>query len=260
MLLTIDAGNTDIVFAILDGETLIHSWRVPTNVYIESDELLNIVKLNMSYKGVDKIRFSGSIIASVVSSLNEKLYKIAKELTKHEPLLLGTNEVELGIDIQVDTPEEVGADRLVNAISGYNKYGGDLIILDFGTATTFDVVGENGAYLGGVICPGINLSLNALAQAADKLPKLTIEPPKNNIVTGKNTVDAMQSGIYWGYIGLIEGLVKKLRAEHGNDTKVIGTGGLVEMFSPKTDKIDYVERDLTVQGLRIIYERNIKIK
>ncbi len=258
MLLTIDAGNTNIVMAILDGQRVTFKWRMPTDPELSSKLFLKHLQIMIKEVGTKKTQLDDAIISSVVPPINETLIYATEKLVGKPPMMVGDANVDLGITIDTDDPSEVGEDRLVNAISGYHIYGGPLIILDCGTATTFDVVSKQGDYLGGVICPGINLSLDALSKATAKLPKLEVKVAYRNPITGKNTKDAMHSGIYWGYIGLIEGLVVRLRAEHGNEVRVIGTGGLVDLFAKNTEYINHVERDLTPKGLQLIYERNKK--
>lgn len=256
MLLTIDAGNTNIVFALIDNKEVIHQWRISTGDQRTADEytvwLSHLMALND--RRVEDIE--GVIIASVVPQVLWPLKQICKTYIKREPLVVGDPSVKLGIEVKLPHPEEVGADRLVNAVAANNLYGGPIIVVDFGTATTFDVVGQEGSYLGGVICPGINLSLSALHQAAAKLPRIAIAPPKSNIVTGRTTLEAMQSGIFWGYIGMIEGLAVRLKAEQKGPVKVIATGGLAPIFAGQTKAIDQVAGNLTLTGLRIIYELN----
>ena len=206
---------------------------------------------------IDCLKISGTIIASVVPALTGKILEAMKKFTNCQILVVGEADAKLNIDIQVKNKNEVGADRLINSIAGYKKFGGNLIIIDFGTATTFDVVGKNGEYLGGVISPGINLSLKALHDMTAKLPKITVKPQVN--VIGKNTIEAMNSGVYFGYISLIEGLVAKIEKEHGEKTTRIMTGGLSEIFKDAlANTINHHEPDLTLDGLRLVYEMNSK--
>jgi len=177
----------------------------------------------------------------------------AKYFCSH-PMVVGERDVNLGLDINLERPEVVGADRLVNAVAAHEKYQGALIVIDFGTATTFDIVAKDGAYEGGVIAPGVNLSLEALNSAAAKLPRIAIERPQ--AVIGKDTVPAMQSGIYWGYVGLIEGLVRRIQVEYAEPMKVVATGGLANLFRHSVKCIDVVDSDLTIRGLKQIYDRN----
>jgi len=257
MLLTIDAGNTNTVFALIDGDAIVEQWRLSTDDQRTADEYLVSISHLMALHDRKPADVSGAIIASVVPQVVWPLTQLCQKYFATKPLIIGSPDVKLGVDVRVKNPAEVGADRLVNAVAADAIYGGPAIVVDFGTATTFDIVGEDGAYLGGVICPGINLSLSALHQAAAKLPRIAVAPPVNNLVTGKSTLEAMQSGVFWGYVGMIEGLVARLKAEHSPAMKVLATGGLATIFSNRTDAIDEVVGDLTLQGLRIIYERNM---
>lgn len=257
MLLTIDAGNTNTVFALIEGESIVEQWRISTGDQRTVDEYVVWISNLMALNERRPDAVTGAIIASVVPQVVWPLTQLCKKYFGCEPLVVGADNVELGVDIQVTNPREVGADRLVNAVAGHAIYGGPLIVVDFGTATTFDVVGKDGAYLGGVICPGINLSLHALHQAAAKLPRIAVEAPgPDKPVTGKSTLEAMQSGVFWGYVGMIEGLVKRLKTEHSTSMKVLATGGLAQIFANRTDAIDEVAGELTLQGLRLIFERN----
>ncbi|WND02401.1 type III pantothenate kinase [Temperatibacter marinus] len=258
MLLTIDAGNTNTVFALIEGSRIVERWRISTRDQRTYEEYMVWLSQLMDFHGHKASDIEGAIVATVVPPVEFPLTRLCKKFFKVDPLVVGRLGCDLGVSIEIDNPREVGADRLVNAVAGDGLYGGPVIIVDFGTATTFDVVGEGGAYLGGVICPGINLSLHALHQAAAKLPHIAVEAPMTGRVTGKNTLDAMQSGVFWGYVGLIEGIVTRLKKEHSEDMKVIATGGLATIFGPHTDLIDTVSSDLTLQGLRMIFERNQK--
>jgi len=256
MLLTIDAGNTNTVFALLRGEKVIAEWRLSTLDQRTSDEYIVWLSHLLTLNNVDRSEITGAIIASVVPTVQWPLEQLCKKLFEVQPIVVGTKGVELGVKVKIPNPAEVGADRLVNAVAGNALYGGPLAIIDFGTATTFDIVGKSGAYLGGIICPGINLSLSALHMAAAKLPHIAIQAPTSKKVTGKTTLEAMHSGIFWGYMCMIEGLVVRLKAEHSQDMKVIATGGLAKIFANRTEAIDYVASDLTLQGLRLIFELN----
>ena len=254
MLLAIDAGNTNVVFALFDGEKLRGAWRAATDPKRTADEYAVWLTQLMSVTGVRPADVSGAIIASVVPAARHALTSLCRRHFRVEPLEVGAPEVDLGIDVEIDRPEEVGEDRLVNARAAYDRYGGPLIIVDFGTATTFDVIGDRGAYEGGIIAPGINLSVEALYQAAAQLPRSPVERPGS--VIGKATVPAMKSGVYWGYVGLIEGLIARVRAERGGNLRVIATGGLAPLFAEATDAIDRVDPDLTLHGLLAIYRAN----
>jgi len=201
--------------------------------------------------------FDGCIISSVVPQSIFNLRNLARRYLHVEPLVVGEN-AELGIQVRIDKPSEAGADRLVNAIGAYVAYGGDLIIIDSGTATTFDVIAADGGFEGGVIAPGINLSMEALHNAAAKLPRVAIQKPKR--VVGADTVGAMQSGVFWGYIGLIEGLVARIKAERGGKLTVIATGGVASLFHGATKTIDHFDHDLTIRGMLEIWRRNSKVQ
>lgn len=254
MLLAIDAGNTNIVFAIYDGDRVVAQFRASTKEGRTADEYYAWLAQLMDLQGLKASAIEGAIIASVVPQSLFNLQRLCRKYLKREPLVVGESNVDLGIEINTDRPRAVGADRLVNAVAGHHDYGGDLIIIDFGTATTFDVVGPDGSYDGGIIAPGVNLSVEALHLAAAQLPRIAVERPQG--IIGRDTVPAMQSGVFWGYIGLIEGLVTRIKAEVGRPLKVIGTGGLSNLFRQSTNAIDLVDGDITIRGLRYIWERN----
>jgi type III pantothenate kinase len=254
MLLAIDAGNTNIVFAIFDDERLLASWRASSDSRRTADEYAVWLTQLMGLKGITPENVDACIIASVVPEVVFSLVNLARRYFAVSPRLVGEKGITLGIEIRVDRPEEVGADRLVNAVAAKALYRPPLIIIDFGTATTFDVVDDEGNYAGGVIAPGINLSLQALYMAAAKLPRVAIRQPEQ--VIGKGTVSAMQSGIFWGYVGLIEGLAARIRAEYGEPMQLIATGGLAPLFAGATSVIDAVDPDLTLTGLRLIHLKN----
>ena len=246
MLLAIEQGNTNTLFAIHDGNTWVAQWRVSTETTRSADEYAAWLYQLMQMNGLDFKVIDDCIISSVVPQSLFNLRKLCQRYFDRQPYVIGEN-THLGIDIRIDKPREAGADRLVNAIGGHIKYDGALIIIDSGTATTFDVVAADGGYEGGAIAPGINLSVQALHQAAAKLPRIAIEKPTRKI--GKDTVSAMQTGIFWGYVGLIEYLVASIQGEYGQKMTVIATGGVVSLFEGATDKIDYFDHDLTLRGL-----------
>jgi type III pantothenate kinase len=254
MLLAIDAGNTNIVFAVHDGKEIRAQFRASTKDSRTADEYYVWLSQLMQLEGIDPKQIEAAIIACVVPQALFNLRRLCAKYFKRTPLVVGESDVDLGLEINTDRPRAVGADRLVNAVAAYRDYGGDLIVIDFGTATTFDIVGTKGAYEGGIIAPGVNLSLEALHQAAAQLPRIAIERPQ--AVIGKDTIPAMQSGVFWGYIALIEGLVARIVAEYGKPMKVIGTGGLAHLFRHNTNAIEAVDHDLTIRGLRYIFERN----
>ena len=254
MLLAIDAGNTNIVFAIYDGETMLGSWRAATEIRRTADEYAVWLTQLMGLKGIKTAEIDDCILASVVPDVVFDIVSFVERYFGVKPRQVGTAALDLGIRVKLDRPEEVGADRLVNAVAALKHLPPPLIIVDFGTATTFDVVDAEGAYAGGVIAPGINLSLQALYMAAAKLPRVAIR--KTDHVVGTSTITAMQSGIFWGYIGLIEGLIHRIRAEQGGAMAVVGTGGLAPLFAGATDIIDLVDPNLTLTGLHIIHSNN----
>lgn len=254
MLLAIDSGNTNIVFALFDGETIRGEWRSSTTTERTADEIgVWLIQL-MSMEGIDRKQVDACIIASVVPAVMFTLKQLCRRYFGQEALVVGEEGVNLGLNVLLDRPEEVGADRLVNAVAAHKFYQGPLIVIDFGTATTFDVVDGKGNYCGGAIAPGINLSLEALHAAAAKLPRVAIGRPR--MVIGKATVPAMRSGIYWGYVGLIEGLVSRIVKEFGQPMTVVATGGLAPLFAEATPVIDHLQGDLTLRGLLEIHRRN----
>jgi type III pantothenate kinase len=255
MLLAIDSGNTNIVFALFDGDQLKGEWRSSTNTERTADEFGVWLTQLMAMEGIDRKQVDACIIASVVPAVMFTLKNLCRRYFGREALVVGEDGVKLGLNVLLDRPEEVGADRLVNAVAAHQYYKGPLIVIDFGTATTFDVVDRDGNYCGGCIAPGINLSLEALHAAAAKLPRVAIGRPKR--VIGKATVPAMRSGIYWGYVGLIEGLVQRITAEFGEKMTVVATGGLAPLFAEATGVIDHLQSDLTLRGLLEIYRRNL---
>lgn len=254
MLLAIDSGNTNIVFALFDGEKVRGEWRSSTTVNRTADEFgVWLIQL-MAIEGIDRKEVSACIIASVVPAVMFNLKQLCRKYFGQEALVVGEEGVKLGLNVLLDRPEEVGADRLVNAVAAHKFYQGPLIVIDFGTATTFDVVDGEGNYCGGAIAPGINLSLEALHAAAAKLPRVAIGRPGK--VIGKATVPAIRSGIYWGYVGLIEGLVSRIEKEFGQKMTVVATGGLAPLFMEATPVIDHLQGDLTLRGLLEIHRRN----
>jgi len=257
MLIAIDSGNTNVVFSIHDGDRSRGVWRCSNNPRRTADEYLVWLKQLVELEGIALKDIDAAIIASVVPEALYHLVSLCHRYFHCEPLVIGESNLDLGCEVLIDRPEQVGADRLVNAVAAHDRYGKPLIVVDFGTATTFDVVDGDGNYRGGVIAPGINLSLEALYMAASKLPRVEIRPTEK--VIGKATVPAMQSGIFWGYVGLIESLVERIRAEWGDaGMPVVATGGLAPMFAEATAVIDHIDRDLTIHGLVLIHRRNAK--
>ena len=254
MLLTIDAGNTNVVFAVFDTDSrsLIGEWRVSTKGDRTADEYFVWLDTLLKRSDIDAGTITGAIISTVVPQTLFNLRTLCERYFGCTPMVVGENDLDLGLDVMA---RDAGADRLVNAVAAHQTYDGPLVLIDFGTATTFDVVGEDGTYRGGIISPGINLSLEALHMAAAKLPHIAVAKPTQSVV-GTDTVSAMQSGVYWGYIGLIEGLVKRIENELEAPVTVIATGGLAPLFANATEVIDHVDQELTIRGLVDIYFRN----
>ena len=253
MLLAIDVGNTNTVFSLHDGDMFVAAWRCQTVHQRTADEyhvwLSQLMRLNDLQTKIDRL-----IISSVVPRVVLNLRVLADRYYNTRPQVVGREGCALPVPVRVDEGTHVGADRLVNTVGAYDRYGGDLIVVDFGTATTFDVVDHDGAYIGGVIAPGVNLSVEALQAAAAALPFVDVTMPEK--VIGTNTIACMQSGVFWGYIGLIEGIAARIQAEHGRPMKVIGTGGLASLFDRGTDLFETVDGDLTMHGLVLIDSHN----
>lgn len=253
MLLAIDVGNTNMVLGIYQGNDLKVSWRISTNRQQTGDEYGIILKNLFSQAGITVEELSGIIISSVVPPLMSALTEMSRRYMHKEPLVI-SSEINMGINLLVDNPWEVGADRIVNAVAGYALYGGPLIIVDFGTATTIDAVSTDGDYLGGAIAPGIGISTEALFQKAAKLPRVELVKPQQ--VIGRNTIASMQSGIIYGFAGQVDGIVKRMFQEFTVAPQVIATGGLATLIARESETLQTVNPLLTLDGLRIIYERN----
>ncbi|MBN9510388.1 MAG: type III pantothenate kinase [Alphaproteobacteria bacterium] len=253
MLLVIDAGNTNIVVAVHDGSGWRGNWRIATEAQRTSDQYAVWLLSLLDLVGLKRADVNAAVIGTVVPAALYHLRRLVRDWFQVEPLV-ARSVLDWGFPIGVDNPEEVGADRLLNALAAHQRYHGPLVVIDFGTATTFDVVAKDGAYLGGVIAPGINLSIEALHQAAARLPRIGIGRPQ--MVIGRNTVAAMQSGVYWGYVAMIEGMVARIQAEFGTRLKVIATGGLAPLLAEGTTVIERIDPDLTLEGLRLLAERN----
>jgi type III pantothenate kinase len=259
MLLAIDAGNTNVVFALVEGGTIKARWRIATDPRRTADEYAVWLHQLLELEGLSKDSLDAVIIGTVVPRALHNLEVLATKYFHVEPLVAGQGKAAWPIDLDVDEPQNVGADRALNAIAAHSKYGGELIVIDFGTATTFDLVGSSGAYRGGIIAPGINLSLDALVNAAAKLPRIAIEAPKDGLsVIGRTTQDQMLIGIYWGYVAMLEGLTERMKRELASPVKVIATGGLADLFDKHTDVFDAIEPDLTIQGLSLLYDMALR--
>ncbi|MGV6850158.1 MAG: type III pantothenate kinase [Marinibacterium sp.] len=253
MLLAIDCGNTNTVVSIWDGEKFIATWRTSTEWQRTADQYYVWLSTLMEFQNI-KADITDMIVSSTVPRVVFNLRVLADRYFNTRPLVVGKPDCRLPVDVRVDEGTAVGPDRLVNTVAGFDRHGGDLIVVDFGTATTFDVVDRDGAYIGGVIAPGVNLSLEALHQAAAALPHVDITKPQG--VIGTNTVACMQSGVFWGYIGLVKEICARIKAEQGRDMKVISTGGLAPLFQQTERLFDAFEDDLTMHGLTVIHTFN----
>ncbi|WP_101340330.1 type III pantothenate kinase [Cereibacter azotoformans] len=257
MLLAIDCGNTNTVFSIWDGTQFLATWRIATDHKRTADEYHVWLSTLLSLTRIEA-RITEAVISSTVPRVVFNLRVLCNRYYDCRPLVVGKPECRLPVAPRVDQGTTVGPDRLVNTVAGYHLHGGNLIVVDFGTATTFDVVDSDGAYIGGVIAPGVNLSLEALHMAAAALPHVDVTKPPHAI--GTNTVACIQSGVYWGYIGLVEGIVRQIRLERHAPMKVIATGGLAPLFDQGFDLFDKVEDDLTMQGLVLIHQYNKELE
>ena len=251
MLLVIDVGNTNMVLGVYKDTELLDHWRISTDRQRTTDEYGVLIRELLNDLRADDI--NAIIISSVVPPVVPTLERMCQRYFGLSPLLIGPG-VKTGMDIRYDNPREVGADRIVNAVAAYEKYGGPVIIVDFGTATTFCAVDAKGVYLGGSICPGIGISTEALVQRTAKLPR--IELKRTDSVICRNTIESMQAGVFYGFVGQVEGIVSRMRRELDMSARVVATGGLAVVIAPATKTIDVVEPMLTLEGLRIIYERN----
>jgi len=255
MLLAIDAGNTNVVFALVEADEIKARWRIATDPRRTADQysvwLYQLLEMDgRSHEDVEAV-----IIGTVVPRALHNLEVLSVKYFHVEPIIAGQGAAPWPIELHVDEPQSVGADRALNAMAAHAKHPGDLIVVDFGTATTFDVVDSAGAYKGGIIAPGINLSLDALVSAAAKLPRIAIEAPEDASVIGRTTENQMLIGIYWGYVAMIEGLLDRLKKEIGRPVKVIATGGLATLFDRHSEAFDAIEPDLTIQGLGLLYQK-----
>lgn len=256
MLLAVNANNTNTVFSVWDGERLKGAWRAATDAKRTADEYVVWLDHLLALEGLNRGGITGSIIGSVVPDANFNLVTLCRRYCNSDPLVVGEPGVALGTKALVERPEEVGADRLLNTVAAHDRYETPLVVVDFGTATNFDVVDRDGNYCGGVIAPGVTLSITALHMAAAKLPSVRLR--RIDHVIGKDTVACMQSGVFWGYVGLVEGLVARIKKEFGSPMGVVATGGLAPLFDGAIPAIDSVDANLTLWGLRLVYERNRK--
>ncbi|MBR0551479.1 type III pantothenate kinase [Stakelama marina] len=255
MLLAIDAGNTNIVFALFEDGQIRTRWRITTDARRTADEYAVWLSQLLHLEGYQRSDVNAVIIGTVVPRALHNLEVLSTKYFGVDPVVAGQGDAGWGMALDVEEPQNLGADRALNMIAAHEQFGGDLVIIDFGTATTFDVIDYRGAYKGGVIAPGINLSIDALVSAAAKLPRIAIEAPANDSVIGRNTVEQMNIGVYWGYIAMMEGLTARMKAEIGRPVKVVATGGLAILFEKHTDIFDAVETDLTLQGLALLWSR-----
>ena len=256
MLLTIDCGNTNTIFSIWDGTKFVSTWRTSTDHQRTADQYFVWLSTLMSLQKI-KANITDVIISSTVPRVVFNLRVLSDRYFNTRPIVVGKLECKIPIDVRVDSGTAVGPDRIVNSVAGYNLFGGNLIIVDFGTATTFDVVDHDGAYVGGVIAPGVNLSLQALHQMAAALPHVDIAKPKE--VIGRNTVSCMQSGVFWGYIGLVKEICKKIKEEKKEAMRIVATGGLAPLLQSTEALFEDVEENLTMHGLRLIFDHNKNI-
>ena len=259
MLLAADVGNTNVVFALFDGEgdarKVRARWRIATDPRRTGDEYAVWLLQLLNIEGVERSDITQIIFASVVPRADHNLTVLSQKYFGITPLFAGQGAARWRFEIDVDQPSSLGADRALNILAAHQKYGGDLIVIDFGTATKFEAIDFNGTYKGGSIAPGINLSLDALVGKTAKLPRIAIRAPETKSVIGRNTEDQMLIGVFWGYVAMMEGLVERMRAEIGRPAKIVATGGLAILFDEATDMFDHVDADLTIEGLGILAEQ-----
>jgi type III pantothenate kinase len=257
MLLAIDVGNTNIVLGVFDGDTLVQSWRLQTLRERTADELGLLVDGLFAHSRIERVQIRGIILGSVVPPLTPTIKAMAQRYFGVQALTIEPG-LDTGMPILYDNPSEVGADRIVNGVAAYEKFGRGtsrpLIVVDFGTATTLDAISAKGEYLGGAICPGVQISADALFQRAARLPRIDVRKPAR--IVGRTTVAAMESGLFYGYVGMVEGLVRRMSDELGGNALCVATGGLATIIAPETPIIEHVDADLTLHGLRIVWQRN----
>lgn len=254
MILVMDTGNTNIVLGVYDQDELKHHWRMETHRHKTEDEYAMQVKALFTHVGLTFDKITGIIISSVVPPVVYPLEQMCRNYFNQKPLVVGPG-IKTGLNIKYENPREVGADRIVNAVAAIEDYGGPLIIVDFGTATTYCYISSEGDYIGGAIAPGIGISMEALFDRAAKLPRIELVRPDH--VVGKNTVSAMQSGVVFGYVGQVEGIVARMKAQSKKEPTVIATGGLADLIASESSVIDVVDNYLTLKGLYLIYNRNM---
>lgn len=254
MILAVDVGNTNLVFALVQDGTIKARWRIATDPRRTADQYSVWLHQLLELEGYSREAVEGVIIGTVVPRALHNLQVLSEKYFKKIALVAGQGRAAWPLELDVDEPQNVGADRALNVIAAHAKYAGDLLVIDFGTATTFDVVSPSGSYSGGIIAPGINLSLDALVNAAAKLPRLAIEVPDSKSVIGRTTQSQMLIGIYWGYVAMIEGLTARIKQELDRPVTVIGTGGLATLFDQHIKLFDAIEPDLTIKGLSLLYE------
>ncbi|WP_404457028.1 type III pantothenate kinase [Oceanobacillus kapialis] len=254
MLFVLDVGNTNTVLGVFEQDELKHEWRIKTDRYKTEDEFGMLIKSLFDHKGIAFSDIHGVIISSVVPPIMFALERMCQLYFHQEPVVIGKDEVQSYLKMKYPNPKEIGADRVVNAVGAIAEYKAPLIVIDFGTATTYCYINKDEEYEGGVISPGINVSMEALYSKASKLPKIEIVPPHN--VVGTSTVEAMQSGVFYGYVGQVDGIVKRIEQQNNINATVIATGGLASLISDASETIDHVDSHLTLKGLYLIYQRN----
>lgn len=258
MIFVFDTGNTNTVLGVFKDDDLLYEWRIKTDHYKTEDEFGMLIKSLFDHKGISFSDFTGVIISSVVPPMMLAVEKMSEIYFNVKPLIIGKENVNSFLKMQYPHPHELGADRIVNAVGAIAEYGGPLIITDFGTATTYCYINENEEYVGGIIAPGIKISMEALYEKASKLPRIEIEAPES--VVGGSTIEAMQSGVFYGYIGQVDGLINRIKGERKTNPKVIATGGLASLIAKESEMIDVVDTHLTLKGLYLIYQKNMQIK